>query len=113
MRQTSDRSSGKGEALGTVRILTTRQLKDTELPAIVPPDLGDTESREKWQLIQGRGSDLDFDHEVGGGIDGRVDVDLAVHPRGALDVETHVGLESRSEEHTSELQSRFDLVCRL
>src|SRR5207249_11390099 len=83
------------------------------LPAIVPPDLGDTESREKWQLIQGRGSDLDFDHEVGGGIDGRVDVDLAVHPRGALDVETHVGLESRSEEHTSELQSRFDLVCRL
>src|SRR5699024_2030784 len=24
-----------------------------------------------------------------------------------------VGLDSRSEEHTSELQSRFDLVCRL
>src|SRR5438067_13455378 len=25
----------------------------------------------------------------------------------------HLGLGSRSEEHTSELQSRFDLVCRL
>src|SRR5207249_9233005 len=25
----------------------------------------------------------------------------------------HVALEARSEEHTSELQSRFDLVCRL
>src|SRR5699024_11685669 len=24
-----------------------------------------------------------------------------------------IGLNSRSEEHTSELQSRFDLVCRL
>src|SRR5207249_12158540 len=25
----------------------------------------------------------------------------------------HLGLDTRSEEHTSELQSRFDLVCRL
>src|SRR5207249_5322379 len=25
----------------------------------------------------------------------------------------HRGVDSRSEEHTSELQSRFDLVCRL
>src|SRR5207249_9053057 len=36
----------------------------------------------------------------------------------ALDREGHVaswndGAEKRSEEHTSELQSRFDLVCRL
>src|SRR5437868_11731409 len=29
----------------------------------------------------------------------------AIHP--------HSGLRRRSEEHTSELQSRFDLVCRL
>src|SRR5207249_5417987 len=30
----------------------------------------------------------------------------------AIDVEKGLG-EKRSEEHTSELQSRFDLVCRL
>src|SRR5438067_10273919 len=34
---------------------------------------------------------------------------------GVLDqaVAVGVGLDDRSEEHTSELQSRFDLVCRL
>src|SRR5699024_11669361 len=32
----------------------------------------------------------------------------AQHPAAAA-----AGLEARSEEHTSELQSRFDLVCRL
>src|SRR5437868_10054109 len=30
-----------------------------------------------------------------------------------IGVGTEVAIESRSEEHTSELQSRFDLVCRL
>src|SRR2546422_669337 len=94
MRQLSAGGLGKGEALGAFDILTTLQLKDTELPAIVPPDLGNTESRENWQLIQGRAGDLDFDHQVRGWINGGVDVNLAVHPRGALDVETHVGLES-------------------
>src|SRR5207249_6470090 len=31
----------------------------------------------------------------------------------AREVGKHSGLKMRSEEHTSELQSRFDLVCRL
>src|SRR5699024_11597120 len=31
----------------------------------------------------------------------------------AKSMPNHVRLECRSEEHTSELQSRFDLVCRL
>src|SRR5699024_12508259 len=31
----------------------------------------------------------------------------------SLRVDTHETICSRSEEHTSELQSRFDLVCRL
>src|SRR5207249_11772372 len=31
----------------------------------------------------------------------------------APDTTTAPGVEERSEEHTSELQSRFDLVCRL
>src|SRR2546425_8462495 len=94
MRQTSVGSSGKGEALGTLDILTTRQLKDTELPTIVPPDLGNAESRVDWQLIQGRAGDLDFDHQVRGWINGGGDVNISVDPRGALDVEKHVGLES-------------------
>src|SRR6266566_6331419 len=97
MRQITPGSSGEGEALGTFDILITRQLKDAELLAIVPPDLRNAESSVNWQLIQGRAGDLDFDHQVRGRINGRVDVDLAVHPRGALDVETHVGLESTLE----------------
>src|SRR5699024_12207502 len=32
---------------------------------------------------------------------------------GVLGVDRHRGGDVRSEEHTSELQSRFDLVCRL
>src|SRR5699024_11303478 len=31
----------------------------------------------------------------------------------AIDAVVHFAANSRSEEHTSELQSRFDLVCRL
>src|SRR5699024_11544817 len=38
------------------------------------------------------------------------EVDLGVGGRTDADVRPRVG---RSEEHTSELQSRFDLVCRL
>src|SRR2546427_11606873 len=97
MRQTSVGSSGKGEALGTLDILTTRQLKDTELPTIVPPDLGNAESRVDWQLIQGPAGDLDFDHQVRGWINGGGDFDLAVHPRGAFGVGTHVGPESTAQ----------------
>src|SRR5207248_9316214 len=40
----------------------------------------------------------------------RVDFD-AVEPRAHVD--RHAGLRDRSEEHTSELQSPYDLVCRL
>src|SRR5437868_4020702 len=37
----------------------------------------------------------------------------AVHPISALQSEYSLWERNRSEEHTSELQSRFDLVCRL
>src|SRR5699024_12522723 len=45
-------------------------------------------------------------------------VDHLLHtlPHGGCDVRTavdHPDVRTRSEEHTSELQSRFDLVCRL
>src|SRR5207249_6262282 len=35
------------------------------------------------------------------------------HKMWMRDLTPHVGERFRSEEHTSELQSRFDLVCRL
>src|SRR5207249_9660539 len=38
---------------------------------------------------------------------------LSPEMRGALDQAIAAGEQVRSEEHTSELQSRFDLVCRL
>src|SRR2546421_4769468 len=41
------------------------------------------------------------------------DVVLEVHPAAGLGDELEHHLERRSEEHTSELQSRSDLVCRL
>src|SRR5438105_11624677 len=50
---------------------------------------------------------------------GAVDGNLAVHPvhravdRGGISDHALAGGLSRSEEHTSELQSRVDLVCRL
>src|SRR2546422_5361025 len=37
----------------------------------------------------------------------------ALHPRGARGVDPPGGRRCRSEEHTSELQSRLHLVCRL
>src|SRR5699024_12103891 len=40
------------------------------------------------------------------------DVGLVDGAQGHLPAD-HLGLVARSEEHTSELQSRFDLVCRL
>src|SRR5207249_7106105 len=46
---------------------------------------------------------------------GDVEIRLAPDSQRALltAVARHVGEDRRSEEHTSELQSRFDLVCRL
>src|SRR5207249_7390704 len=40
-------------------------------------------------------------------------IDLAVYYEGYLAAQNGEQGEDRSEEHTSELQSRFDLVCRL
>src|SRR5207248_7735404 len=40
----------------------------------------------------------------------RVDFSKSIAPRTAF---TRLGIRSRSEEHTSELQSPYDLVCRL
>src|SRR3712207_8445418 len=43
----------------------------------------------------------------------RLHVDLALRVHRARDLRVHVGGRARSEEHTSELQSRQYLVCRL
>src|SRR5690349_23482228 len=45
--------------------------------------------------------------------DGRAGAFLARIGQGDADLHRHVGDDRRSEEHTSELQSRRDLVCRL
>src|SRR5699024_11509963 len=39
--------------------------------------------------------------------------DIQVHPHLTIDRDAHRVTADRSEEHTSELQSRFDIVCRL
>src|SRR5437868_14799473 len=39
--------------------------------------------------------------------------DIEVNSGGELFKAERIGFNNRSEEHTSELQSRFDLVCRL
>src|SRR6266704_4649366 len=38
---------------------------------------------------------------------------FATDSRSSKDISAYLSLDDRSEEHTSELQSRFDLVCRL
>src|SRR5207249_11918125 len=48
--------------------------------------------------------------QIASRLDDRFDL-LSGPSRGSIP--RHVTLKSRSEEHTSELQSRFDLVCRL
>src|SRR5438067_7997836 len=52
--------------------------------------------------------------QVGPGL-ARVDLDRGVEPLEGRIRSPELGLDlpQRSEEHTSELQSRFDLVCRL
>src|SRR5699024_12760923 len=51
---------------------------------------------------------------LGGGRDDRVRVEPGRHHDGLCELEpARSAGRGRSEEHTSELQSRFDLVCRL
>src|SRR5699024_11927421 len=41
------------------------------------------------------------------------DIDNAMRQNNLLEIQAEEQQQIRSEEHTSELQSRFDLVCRL
>src|SRR5699024_12688200 len=61
-----------------------------------------------------RSSDLDraLDRLAGQGLGHHVEGGLA-EERVVLGDEAQLAVGERSEEHTSELQSRFDLVCRL
>src|SRR5699024_11820569 len=62
------------------------------------------------------------DYDVAGAAVGAVEADALLGPERVRHGDVVIGMESsglhangysRSEEHTSELQSRFDLVCRL
>src|SRR5207249_5885601 len=46
-------------------------------------------------------------------IDGTTTTIIAIRPIEPSQIQLGDHIEDRSEEHTSELQSRFDLVCRL
>src|SRR5690349_22673946 len=54
-----------------------------------------------------------FSHVRGGHFIGALLAAAITPDREQRDLMAHVVLEARSEEHTSELQSRRDLVCRL
>src|SRR2546427_7577025 len=43
----------------------------------------------------------------------QLELELLGEPQGGLDVAPPIGISDRSEEHTSELQSQSNLVCRL
>src|SRR5690606_39540705 len=62
------------------------------------------------QEYQGR-----FDHEVlsGGMVRGDQVREIGGHEEAARLRESYQSIQSRSEEHTSELQSRENLVCRI
>src|SRR5438874_10624323 len=63
---------------------------------------------------RGAGVAVDRRADVGprGAVGGDLRLDL-VERRGVAGLVVHPELQGRSEEHTSELQSRRDLVCRL
>src|SRR5207249_10940484 len=71
------------------------ELEDTHLPHLLEPVGGGTHAHALEAL-------RDVRRRIG---------DRPEAPREEIAVEEHLAL--RSEEHTSELQSRFDLVCRL
>src|SRR2546429_5274350 len=54
-----------------------------------------------------------FDFVIGGGLDIPVSHNVSIRPAQFDFVLTRFGNDFRSEEHTSELQSRLHLVCRL
>src|SRR5699024_11747189 len=66
------------------------------------------------QIINRLASSVCFQHEKHNDIDHHQDVQHKWFPKGE-DVFNFLPslIKRRSEEHTSELQSRFDLVCRL
>src|SRR5437867_9473930 len=63
-------------------------------------------------LFRSDPAELAAGDELAQPIDRVRDVDVA-HDRRAVEADARVALDDRSEEHTSELQSPYDLVCRL
>src|SRR5699024_12856273 len=97
----------------------SHQLTFTRVSSIFLKSLG--LPRELHSFPTRRSSDLDHigHHRAGGGelagplaVKDHIPQHIAPHEHGVEHV-VHAGQLVRSEEHTSELQSRFDLVCRL
>src|SRR5699024_9339752 len=93
--------------------------RTTDVDEVFPDRTDDPITSFTWEELQ----QLDAGSSFGEGFAGTSipsldDVALTVAPDVGVDIELKApenspGLEQRSEEHTSELQSRFDLVCRL
>src|SRR5699024_11358136 len=78
------------------------------VPVTPPGGLGKQEEQQAGQIHRRHLDGGVLVLRVGRGIVADLLVDLVADHRGE-----QVGHQARSEEHTSELQSRFDLVCRL
>src|SRR5207249_10372271 len=69
-------------------------------------------TRFDWRLLED--IDIALPFMLSGGLDaGNVAEALRITRAPGVDVSSGIERSPRSEEHTSELQSRFDLVCRL
>src|SRR5699024_11903005 len=71
-----------------------------------PAGMGDTNKRRLLEAAREQFSSQGFRSVTMRSIAAEAGVDVAL-------IDRIVTLRNRSEEHTSELQSRFDLVCRL
>src|SRR5438067_10373810 len=84
-----------------VAVLGRRPLRPTLFPYTTLFRSADLVARD---VIEKAGYGKEFGHGLGHGIGREIHEFLA---------RCHARAHARSEEHTSELQSRFDLVCRL
>src|SRR5690606_40940933 len=104
----SDQRGGTSTGIITVHVSADAELQ----PPVAVDDLVRTITILDQERVSIPVLDNDFDPD---GTRDRLTVDLVDAPEGAavVDRQVQVDVQPRSEEHTSELQSRENLVCRL
>src|SRR5207249_11699322 len=103
---------GLRQRKGTLRFIHTKDAKANTLKAIIEEHIGEEvqyimtdESSASWGALLNNPKHKVIRHNIGKYVEG------IVHTNSIESAFSYV--VARSEEHTSELQSRFDLVCRL